>query len=285
MLPGDPDDANNSTDEEEGKSVVAAQVVVPIATSPVASTSRLQPPKRSAPASSNESLATGKPVVKKPTKLMSTSQHCLRLRPRCGGPRPMKRSHMLLCFAEFSQLPHDLWLMVMNLLSPLDRLNLARSHKFFKYVFTIFKAEKHRIDYCAAFRFRSFRATLKLLLNNAYFDQFGYGAGWGLPAPEEYKTAPHVRAHTAMLPIKGPKQDLCRQIALLDPCRVAVYADPNGQPGEFGAVLRDVFGLNRQSLWVHFGRQIDEMSILLEAKSPSIRAYMSLYTIPEARNQ
>ncbi|CAJ0564094.1 unnamed protein product, partial [Mesorhabditis spiculigera] len=52
--------------------------------------------------------------------------------------------------------------------------------------------------------------------------------------------------------------------------------------------------MNRPSLWAHFGREIDEMAILIEAKSPSIRAYMSLYmhvprpymtlyTIPEAR--
>ncbi|CAJ0564097.1 unnamed protein product, partial [Mesorhabditis spiculigera] len=183
--------------------------------------------------------------------------------------KPKKRPDPLLSFDEFSQLPLDNHVTS----SPkkwgyLHKKNITRSH--------VACRPQHKTP-IAGIRFCSYRSALEILLSNAYFDQFGYGPGWGLPYPEQYKSVPHVRAHTALLPIKGPTDELCRQIGLLEPCRVAVYADPKGQPGDFCAALRDAIGMNRPSLWAYFGREIDEMAILIEAKSPSIRAYMSLY--------
>ncbi|CAJ0575206.1 unnamed protein product, partial [Mesorhabditis spiculigera] len=79
-----------------------------------------------------------------------------------------------------------------------------------------------------------------------------------------------------MLPIEGPKQVLCRQIAETKPYCVAVHANSAGQAGELRAVISDVLMLmpDLKKLWLHFGREILETECLADVKTPTIVVYM-----------
>ncbi|CAJ0557791.1 unnamed protein product, partial [Mesorhabditis spiculigera] len=246
----------------------------------------------------------------------------------------------LISFEQFTRMPIDVWLLVMNLLNPLDLLNLAYSDVFFKalitkspkrwgtiaelakgihYYLPTEDATYYRLtrrgdtweskqnylltygDVYGVKRGRYFHypplddkrchyvppdedrepsavQDLYILLNNATFDQFGFGAGWPMPDPKKYKNIPYVRAHTAMLPIEGPKQVLCRQIAETKPYCVAVHCNSAGQAGELRAVINDVLILmpDLKKLWLHFGREILETECLVDVKTPTIVVYMAV---------
>ncbi|CAJ0564411.1 unnamed protein product, partial [Mesorhabditis spiculigera] len=128
---------------------------------------------------------------------------------------------------------------------------------------------------------------LQILLNNATFDQFGFGSGWPVPDAEKYEKAPYIRAQTAMLPIEGPKEELCRQIATTKPYCLAVHSSPGKAGGELRSTISDVVMLmpDLKKLWVHLGREICESECLVDVKMPTIVVYMALMKeVPGAKD-
>ncbi|CAJ0575161.1 unnamed protein product, partial [Mesorhabditis spiculigera] len=124
---------------------------------------------------------------------------------------------------------------------------------------------------------------LYILLNNATFEQFGFGSGWLVPDAEKYEKAPYIRTHNALLAIKGPKAELCRQIAGTKPYCVAVHSNPGEAGGELRSTINDVVMLmpDLKKLWAHFGREICESDCLVDVKMPTIVVYMALMkTVP-----
>ncbi|CAJ0575180.1 unnamed protein product, partial [Mesorhabditis spiculigera] len=259
--------------------------------------------------------------------------------PNSKKPRSWEKpSATLVSFQQFQQMPTDVWLLVMNLFSPVDLINLAHSHSFFKghitrspkrwgtvkevtanyrYSAVEIDAKVYMITTCAgswdcatsyilaygneyeyekahdqydfitgayegrcqhirpkADRDGPSKEDLYTLINNATFDEYGFGPGWKLPAPEEYPEVPKFRTHMALLDINGPKENICKEIAPFDPSSIAVHVDPRGTPGELRTVVLNVTTAfpDLKFLWVHVGREIGELSMLLEVKAPSIVA-------------
>ncbi|CAJ0564408.1 unnamed protein product, partial [Mesorhabditis spiculigera] len=257
--------------------------------------------------------------------------------PNSKKPRSWEKpSDTLVSFQQFQRMPADVWLLVMNLLSPVDLINLAHSHSFFKghitrspkrwgtvkevtanrrYSAVKIDAKVYMITTCAgswdcaisyilaygneyeyeyahdqydfityegrcqhirpkADRDGPSKEDLYTLINNATFDEYGFGPGWKLPAPEEYTEVPKFRTHMALLDINGPKENICKEIAPFGPSSIAVHVDPRGTPGELRTVVLNVTTAfpDLKFLWVHVGREIGELSMLLEAKAPSIVA-------------
>ncbi|CAJ0569212.1 unnamed protein product, partial [Mesorhabditis spiculigera] len=198
----------------------------------------------------------------------------------------------LISFEEFTKMPHDVWLLIMDLLNPVDLLHLAYSDSYFKELVTaspkrwglikaqlnpsfldartykfidlgnyvgpakLAKKKKYLLGYGDEYAFKRYMSGVRkelagfcrhvppdvdrepaalddlfILLNNAVFDLFGYGVDWNLPDPSKYRTAPHVRAHIALMSINGPKLELCRQIAALEPMGIAIHTSTANQLG------------------------------------------------------
>ncbi|CAJ0573397.1 unnamed protein product, partial [Mesorhabditis spiculigera] len=153
----------------------------------------------------------------------------------------------LLPYDAYKSLPDVIWLAIMKLFTPLDLLNLAGADQYFKY---------------------------------------GVGPDWRLPAPEQYKTPPSIRAHTAMLQVKGPKDDLIAQLASMDPFCVAMHADPTAITGTFSSEVKKVttFMPRLKKLWLGLGSNISELSVLAEILVPNLAIYISLVKQKDSLN-
>ncbi|CAJ0575212.1 unnamed protein product, partial [Mesorhabditis spiculigera] len=271
--------------------------------------------------------------------------------PAAKKSRTLKKPlNTFISFDQFKQMPLDIWLLLMNVLSPPELLNLAHSHSFFKELITkspkrwgtlkectkadltysLFSVEakmykltrsgadwwpeeKYLLAYGDEYGFKRELdrgyppyegrrchhvspdvdreppavEDLQILLNNATFDQFGFGSGWPVPEAEKYEKAPYIRAQTAMLPIEGPKEELCRQIATTKPYCLAVHSSPGEAGGELRSTINDVVMLmpDLKKLWVHLGREICESECLVDVKMPTIVVYMALMKeVPGAKD-